>query len=328
MNKQKLFLSITFAALLGTISTVLITNEKINNSNLFAITNDEEVWHHYSAVAPTENTYGSKEFWAKGSEGCKTRYFVNPGVSCVEHDFSEYDEFATLTYGHELYVPSLFNQRNAVYPINNGDDTFDYGIYPQTKVTDSSLVTTLNGLNDSYIQGNSWYLYEGVYYAKKDSDNWFICEAIRWTILANYGSGRYLLCTYKGLDVHRFDDNSSDYGSSELRTFINNDVYTKAFYLNDEHIEGSSDYLNDNMYALSRSDYDERLAYVLRPCDPTDWLRANGAAVGDGHVCYWTSTAINGTDVYFGALNGGLGNTRVATDETFCIRPGITIDIA
>ena len=47
------------------------------------------------------------------------------------------------------------------------------------------------------------------------------------------------------------------------------------------------------MYALSRSDYNDKLPYLLLSSDPTDWTRSNEAVVEDKHVCYWTSTYIN-----------------------------------
>ena len=271
-GKYKLIVSIAIVSSCAVIGTAFATSATFTS---FVTAQDSEVWHHYAGVAATESTYGSKEFWAKGSEGCTTRYFVDPGADCVEHDFSGYDEFATLTYGHELYIPSLFEARNAVYPKDNGDGTVTYGIYPQTNIDDdehAALVSNLNAYAASHsVEANGWYLYEGVYYTKitdnhYGSDNedwyyfdngtkmvsgaqyWFRCEPIVWKKLST-GGGSCLLLSNVLLDRQVYFGSRSDrtidettihannYKHSSIRSWLNADFYNSAFGLGNGFIQ-------------------------------------------------------------------------------------------
>lgn len=144
------------------ISAVLVINGDLKNSSVFA-TNDV-VWHHYAAVAPTETTHGSKEFWASSTDGCETHTFTDPKVTCVEHNFSTYESFATLTCDDDRYVPSG-NESLGIAPMfSTKNKTVTYGLYPQKNVNDSSLIAALNALTTK--ESNGWYLYNNEYYSK------------------------------------------------------------------------------------------------------------------------------------------------------------------
>lgn len=584
-NKNKLLLSITILSSCAVMGTVLATGGAFNKSDTLAVTRGSEVWHHYAKVSPTLDHYGSKEFWAKDSEGCTVRYFDDPGVDCTEHDFSEYAEFATLTYGHELYIPPLkislgiepfdlgndkltyglypqskisdddliaalngldssaigsngwylyddayyakhstfwylcepivweiisdddnnffllsesildsrvyygstsyrtiegqtvysnnykhsdirawlnddfynsafvlgskyilttvvnnsasttcnntngyacdntndkvflpsyrdylntsygfpndtdetstrdckptayalamgvkyenywtrspandgstyassinedgsiyyrslvtyddfgvrpaitirnpedvdFFINNAVEPIDNGDGTFTYGIYPKTRINDASLLTSLNGLDDTYLQANGWYLYNGAYYSKKETD-WFRCDAINWIVLNNYGNGEYLLLSENALDVHRYDDDSSNYETSEIRAFLNDETYIKAFHLNNSYVKTVN---SNKLYILEsytmRDFFESGDNYPKRLCPLTDWLSANSAYSYGGNVCYWSSYARDGSSVYRFDTNGSSTGWESVSNETFCVRPAMTLKLS
>ena len=327
-NKNKLLLSITIVSSCAVMGTVLATGGAFNKNDTLAVTRGSEIWHHYAEVPATEDHYGSKEFWAKESEGCTKRYFSAPGGDYVEHNFSTYDEYATLTYGHELYVPSLFDQRNGVYPINNGGGTFTYGVYPKTKINDATLLTSLNGLDDSYIQSNGWYLYNGTHYVKKDT-NWFKCDVINWIIMNNYGNGEYLLLSENALDVHRYDDDSSNYETSEIRAFLNDETYTKAFHLNNSYVKTVN---SNKLYILEsgtmRDFFNSGDNYPKRLCPLTDWLSANSAYSYGGNVCYWSSYAHDGSSVYRFDTNGSSTGWESVSNETFCVRPAMTLKLS
>lgn len=264
MKKKKiLFLfPIVSTFLLG---AVILISGGLDNIEALTRNSSEEIWHHYAAVTPTENMHGSKEFWAKGSEGCSTPYFEDPGVTCTEHDFSTYDSFEALTISDERYIPSLFEERNAVYPtLSNDGKTVTYGIYPQTNVNNSSLVSALNAFATP--ESNGWYLYKGNYYAKVSAipndpnyyfDNgtrivsgttyWFKCEPITWNVLSN-DNGEYYVLSKVLLDAHRYYHFTSNgtiegqtiylnnYKYSNIRTWLNDDFYNSAFALNSGHI--------------------------------------------------------------------------------------------
>lgn len=67
-----------------------------------------------------------------------------------------------------------------------GDDFIEYGEYPQTKVTDDALITSLNGLDDSAKEETTgWYVYNNNKYAKvvqNEQNQWFKVEPISWSI--------------------------------------------------------------------------------------------------------------------------------------------------
>ena len=266
MNKKKILLSVTVTSMIAVTGAVLAINGGLNSSSAFASNGD--VWYHYAAVEPTETTHGSKEFWASSADGCTTHTFTNPGVTCVEHDFSENDYFATLSRDDDRYVLSL-NEQWGITPVVTGK-TVTYGLYPQTNVNDEELLTTLNALPET----DGYYFYENAYYAKtiatQNNSNlkfnngttivngttyWFKCEPISWTILTyDYVDGDgdhlgyYLLsdvlldthCYHNSASARTIDDktiDASNYEYSDIRTWLNDDFYNSAFALGNSYIQ-------------------------------------------------------------------------------------------
>jgi len=284
MNKNKILLSVAITSAIA-VGAVFAVNAGLESSSVFA-TNDA-AWHHYAAVAPTETTHGSKEFWASSIDGCATHQFTDPGVACVEHNFSTYDSFATLTCDDDRYVPSG-NESLGITPMfSTKNKTVTYGLYPQKNVNDSSLVSALNGLAAS--ESNGWYLYDGEYYAKLSAkpytansftskfDNgttivrgttyWFKCEPIVWNVLSNSNDKCYVLSSVL-LDAYCYRDSQSsrtiegktvhanNYKYSDIRTWLNDGFYNSAFALGNSHIQtttvsnsASTTNSTDNPYA-------------------------------------------------------------------------------
>ncbi len=263
MNKKKILFSVAVTSAIALAGVVLFANRGLKSSSVFAA--NGATWHHYAAVAPTETTHGSKEFWASSIDGCATHQFTDPGVACVEHDFSTYDSFATLTCDDDRYVPSG-NESLGIAPMfSTKNKTVTYGLYPQKNVNDSSLVSALNALKTS--ESNGWYLYENEYYAKVaakpyDSsykfDNgttivegttyWFKCEPITWNVLSNTNGKRYILSSVL-LDAHYYYYETfsrtiggkkvyaNNYEYSDIRTWLNDGFYNSAFALGNSHIQ-------------------------------------------------------------------------------------------
>lgn len=261
MNKKKILLSVSITSMVAITGAVLVINGGLNSSSAFA-TNDV-VWHHYAAVAPTENKHGSKEFWASSADGCATHTFTDPGVECIEHDFSKYDSFASLSRDDDRYVWCLNEQWGlGIVPVLREGDTMTYGLYPQKNVNDSALISALNALTKP--DNNGYYFYDNAYYAKVSAtpynssyvfDNgttivsgttyWFKCEPITWNILSDNNGDFYLLSSVL-LDFHRYNEYyfgpkngrySSNYQYSEIRSFLNNDFYNSAFALGNSYIQ-------------------------------------------------------------------------------------------
>jgi hypothetical protein len=199
--------------------------------------------------------------------------------------------------------------------IDKENKTVEYGIYPQTHVSDSLLVSSLNKLTNA--QSNGWYLYNNEYYAKltlssqKTFDDgttiaegttcWFKCEPITWKILKS-SNGEYNLLSTVLLDAHRYDSSSNNYKNSEIRSWLNNEFYNTAFSLNNSYIQttkvdnsasttdSSTNYYAcentyDKVYLLSYQDYlnadygfsTSISSSTTRECKTTDYARANGA---------------------------------------------------
>lgn len=156
------------------------------------------------------------------------------------------------------------------YPhVSSDNKTITYGIYPQTHVNDANLISELETLTPSDVNG--WYFYQGEYYAKEvanvyQGENytfddgeaiisgntyWFKCEPISWDILSNE-NGIYYLVTSKLIDAHSYYNNynnrnennqliyANNYEYSDIRTWLNNYFYNNAFALNNVFIKESN----------------------------------------------------------------------------------------
>lgn len=289
MNEKKVLLSVAVTSMIAITGAVLVINGGLDSSSAFA-TNDE-VWYHYAAVAPTETTHGSKEFWASSTNGCATHRFSDPGVACVEHDFSKNDYFATLTCDDDRYVPSG-NESLGITPMfSTKNKTVTYGLYPQTNVNDGSLITALTGLAASTEPGtNGYYFHENAYYAKVEATPllddyefnngttivsgttyWFKCEPITWNVLSN-NDGEYYILSSVLLDAHCYYNSTSNriidgetiypnnYEYSDIRAWLRSDFYNSAFALGDSHIQrttvdnsASTTYSSPNPYACNNT---------------------------------------------------------------------------
>ena len=257
-------------ASIAVLSTVSLFGMAAGNFSFLRATGTETIhWKHYAAVEESEDTHGSKEFWAS-CDDLGYHVFVEPTQGTIEEggDFAKTSFFADLAYGDDRYIPSLFETRNAVYPTLVDAHTLHYGLYPQSVIHDPTFIATLNALSDEDIGPNRWYLYQGAYYAKLETsgslmsgqrfDNgdsigkkktyWFTCSPIEWKILANEEGNAYALstlildsgCYYSGTAARTIDEktvNPNNYRYSDVRTWLNGSFYSKAFALGDAYIK-------------------------------------------------------------------------------------------
>lgn len=155
------------------------------------------------------------------------------------------------------------NNDNSPTPeLSEDGKTITYGLYPQTNVDDSALVSALNALTTP--ESNVWYLYDDEYYAKLSAtpnnsnytfDNgttivsgttyWFKCEPITWNVLSN-NNGKYYILSSLLLDAHRYNEYydgikdghyANNYQYSEIRAWLNDDFYNSAFALGNSYIQ-------------------------------------------------------------------------------------------
>ena len=157
--------------------------------------------------------------------------------------------------------------RYATIPlISLNDRKITYGLYPQSNIDDSDLISTLETLTTP--ETNGWYFYDGDYYAKtiaapfennyykfdngttirKDDTYWFKCEPIVWDILSNDNGQYYIIssalldgqCYYNSSSTRTVDDSTiypNNYKYSDIRAWLNNGFYDSAFFLNDYYIQ-------------------------------------------------------------------------------------------
>ena len=227
-------------------------------------------------------------------------------------DYALSAKFFTKAEAEEEVAEATRRKALAIDPVVSADGkTLTYGLYPQTHVSDTDTIASLNELTAA--ESNGWYLLDGVYYAKKsanpyssnykfddgttivsDTTYWFRCEPIEWKILSS-ADGTYSVVSSALLDAHRYDDSSNNYKDSEIREWLNGTFYNTAFALGNDHIEttevdnsasttGSSNSYacantNDNVYLLSYKDYANTAYFAdssMRGCKTTDWADASG----------------------------------------------------
>ena len=107
INSKKTLLVLAAVALVGgTFTAVALTKE--SGFSVSAAEDENTIWKHYAAVAPTFTSHGSKEFWANCSE-IGTHVFEAPKVGKIQegNDFSKTAYFKELTAEDDRYVAKL-----------------------------------------------------------------------------------------------------------------------------------------------------------------------------------------------------------------------------
>jgi len=240
--------------------------------------------------------------------------------------------------------------------------TLTYGLYPQTNINDSTLVSALNGLTTP--ESNGWYLYDDVYYAKVSAnpyqgpgtfgnkfDNggaivsgttyWFKCEPITWNVLSS--GGEYLVLSSVLLDAHCFHsstgsptNDANNYKYSDIRNWLNTDFSNPAFALGSSNIQDTTleDGIQDKVFLLKASDYtDSSYGFASktdRNCKTTDWARARGAYCASDQYdgCYWTRTGASSNMSYYVGYEVEQFISGSVTGRYIATRPALTIQIA
>jgi len=151
-------------------------------------------------------------------------------------------------------------------------DIISFGLYPQTKVTNASLITALNGCT---LSADNTVLYGGdkyqrVYFTQytphyldlaataenSNQDNngyfintvyWFKFDPIQWRVLSNT-DGVLLLLAEKALDARVYNPlfTSVSWETSGVRSWLNSEFYNKAFTMNEKTRIATSSLVNEN----------------------------------------------------------------------------------
>lgn len=186
------------------------------------------------------------EGWYKGDEWL---------FQWEEHDYVASSKDVTLTA--RFITEEEQATRYAATPvIDEASKTVTFGYYPQTLVSDESLIAKLEGLSEN---GYLWVCYKGDYYKKaigdpavervvgsetqesepgyafengttieKGKTYWFKCEKIAWRILTST-EGSYSLVSEKVLDASTYDDDENYYAKSNIQSWLNGTFALEAF---------------------------------------------------------------------------------------------------
>jgi uncharacterized repeat protein (TIGR02543 family) len=245
-----------------------------------------------------------------------------------------------------------------------------FGEYPQT-IASTEAIASMNTVADS----NGYYVsnFDGERYAKiisnvyqnewnyKFSDEnqiinhntyYFKVEPIKWIVLSE-NNGTALLLADLIIDNQWYDDNSCNWETSMIRTWLNNTFYNKAFTtLQKEILEimlvdnsvSSGFYTdtanknwiiqndtNDYIFYLS---YTDILTYGLSEASTTDYTRANGIRINTisenyGNSYWWLrSPGTNANFIIFMQEDGSIATWGESAQYTyFGTRPTIVINL-
>ena len=113
-------------------------------------------------------------------------------------------------------------------------------------------------------------------------------QPIEWQVLAKEGNKILVISKY-GLDAKRFDDNSNDWASSEIRSWLNDKFYNKAFTEKEKKSINSSNLsdvgTSDKVFLLSKEEAENYFVNdKLRRCKATGYAVKKGAYVYDGSL--------------------------------------------
>ena len=213
---------------------------------------------------------------------------------------------------------------------------FLYGYYPQSHVSDSSTIASLDGLTTA--ESNGWYKLGDDYYAKAasspassgtkfddgdsldfDSTYWFKVDPIEWDILSK-DSATYSLVSNRLLDTHKYSAEYSgtgtvgyyanNYEHSSLRAWLTGDFYKLAFSKDDtklvqKAVDNSASTTNrsDSTYGSSSATNDK--IYLL---SYQEYASASNFASSAARICQtsdWTRCRGCSSTVWNGIPNCG-----------------------
>lgn len=249
------------------------------------------------------------------------------------------------------------------------DKSLYFGLYPQSHVSDSQTINKLNQLTET--DENGYYRYEDKYYCKqsakkcyasnhsfeKFNDNeffidgesyWFAVEPIKWNVLEKTDD-YYLLLSNSLIDVGQYSNGLNNYKDSSIRSWLNNQFVSKAFFQDYSRLITSevnnsitSTNYGDNVY-LCENTFDKVYLPSVKDitsksygfnfassqiCYLTDYARINQAWIeADFRSSYYTRTPgnSNSNTILLVSYTGGIFDGGIYSDLNFGIRPIIKV---
>ncbi len=192
---------------------------------------DYEVHSHSFIKMVTTSNY------LKEPATCKNKALYYYSCDCGE------EGNATFEYGslgnHDYKNGVCLKCNDILYKI---EGTYIYfGKYPQTIKANNVSVSSFANENGYFIGSDGFeyakvvantysngYKFSTGASIEKGKEYYFKVEPIRWEIITENGNDMFLLCDMV-IENKRYDDTFNNYKDSEVRAWLNNEFYTKAF---------------------------------------------------------------------------------------------------
>ncbi len=164
-------------------------------------------------------------------------------------------------------------------------------------------------------------------------------KPIEWQILLIEDNKMFVISKY-GLEAKRFDGSSNDWKKSEIRQWLNDYFYNKAFNFQEKKYIKPFNLSDvgtiDKIFLLSQEEAEKYFSNnKARKCKSTGYAKKNGAWVADsswgdnaGYSWWWLRSPcpIGTNDVYFVFYSGRLGNCNSVCDNRGVVRPALWIE--
>ena len=231
-------------------------------------------------------------------------------------------------------------------PTLKDEKTITYGLYPQTNVSDTSVINSLNSLSPRDSNINGWYRYNGEYYvpsiayrclngyqywfsngiyAEQGIRYWFKCEPVDWDIVKS-SSSSYSLVTNMLLNAHQLVDCYEQRPTSslgEIDRWLREELYYEMFGFNES-------YIIDNVTKMEQlpSSYFDQTGFNAK-CEMSDY---DTIISMDNYLSYEYLTkddyiidGRNGSKYYRNISDFSLVSYRYFSSHVYQIRPVIEI---
>ena len=170
------------------------------------------------------------------------------------------------------------------------------------------------------------YVKFGSYPQTADAQN----QPIEWQVLSIENNKMLVISRY-GLDAKRFDSSSNNWANSEIRQWLNNEFYNKAFtdqekkYIKFSNLSDVG--TTDNIFLLSLNEAKKYFANNnARLCNATEYAKANGANLWNDFSWWWIRSSYYASYVYY-VNYGGNFNYYDVFDVRGVVRPALWINL-
>ena len=147
---------------------------------------------------------------------------------------------------------------------------------------------------------------------------------VEWQVLARENN-RVLIISRYGLDARRFDESSNNWGSSEIRKWLNGEFYTGSFTAEEKAFIES--FNQDNIFLLSKKEAEKYFAdEAARKCKLTAYAKAKVAFVNDDFCSWWLrSPSPYGSDYVYNVSYDGYVDSLYVLAFDGSVRPALWI---